>query len=391
MNPADNNNPNGVQGPQYPNSVNGPNVPYNPYNQNQYNLPNGNVPPVGPNGQPWQPNTPPGQNLYQPPQGQEQPPLWMPIPEGEPKGFFGFGRSKKRPKGTWESTKYSADDAQAHRDTKYSIPNAFMQTVYMFKTQMALYSKRKAIYIVLVMAVLIPIIYMGIKDLFNLTSLTEASGSGMVGILLSMLPFILGLFTAFLCGSVVPSEFIERSAYMNMALPMSRTSFCIGKYLAGLVITLGVFIFAYGMAIAGAMTTYDYFDEEALGLSFVMTTLAILIYTSFSFSMGCLLKRGASILSLILMVFVFPLLELYLFMNDNISLDTFMMMPNLLPDMACMTLGSYFTGSPVGTINLLIHVIDPLDYNLLAVSAISLIWTVGFLVLGILFVRRREM
>ena len=419
------NDPRNTSGQQPPMGWNGPNAPYGPNNQpprgpyqqdgryptgnnmppsapfnqprpptnnqNQYNVPPNQLP----NQQPFQSPMPgqpyPGQPI--PGQPPFQPPMPGQIPEDRSKGFLGitFGKSRERPKGTWQNTNYSASDAQAHRDSKYRIPSILMQTIYMFETQMALYSKRKAIYIVLVMAILIPLIYLGIRDIFDLTMITESSGSGMVGALLSMLPFILGLFTAFLCGSVMPSEFVERSAYMNMALPMSRISFCLGKYLAGLVITLGVFIFAYGMSIAGAVTSYDYFDEEALGMSFLMTVLAIMIYTSFSFSLGCFLKRGASILSLILLVFVFPLIEIYLYMDEMIDMDAFMMMPNLLPDMACMILGSSVTGSPVGLINMLAHIINPLEYNLGIVSIISVIWTIGFLILGIFFVHRREM
>ena len=322
---------------------------------------------------------------------QVQTPEPTPVQERSIFNALPFGKGRERPKGTWQETEYNANDSEAHRDKKYKIPSALKQTIYMFETQMALYSKRKSIYVILIMAIMIPLIYLAIKDIFDFTNITTANGSGIVGVLLSMLPFILGLFTAFLCGSVIPSEYVERSAYMNMALPMSRVSFCLGKYLAGLVITLGVFIFAYGMAIAGGMMEYDYFDEEALGKSFIMTVLAIIIYTSFSFSLGCILKRGASILSLILMVFVFPLVEVYLYMEDHIDLDTFMMMPNLLPDMSCFVLGTYITGSPVGMINMLAHVFDAQNYNLGAVSIISIAWMIGFLALGIYFVHRREM
>jgi ABC-type transport system involved in multi-copper enzyme maturation permease subunit len=295
-----------------------------------------------------------------------------------------------RPRGTWESSGTMSDE-EAHRNVRYTIPGVLAQTIFMFRTQMALYSKRKSIYFTLVMAVMIPLIYIGLKDLMDFTILAESSGSGMIGLLLCMMPFIMALFTAFLCGTLVPSEFSERSAYMNMALPMSRTSFCLGKYLAGLVITIGVFIFAYGMAMVGTMTEYDFFDEEALAKSFVMTLLATLFFSSFSFMMGCLMNRGAALVSMVFMVFVLPLVELYLYANDYMSQDVFVLLPNLLPDMACLVLGSHFAASPVGSLNVLVNLIDPSQFPIITCTAIAVISSLVFLILGIMAVNRREM
>lgn len=296
-----------------------------------------------------------------------------------------------RPKGTWEDSGYRMSDEEAHRDKVYHIPNQCMQIVAVFKTQMALYSKRKAIYLVLVMAIMIPIIYILAKDIFNFSMVSEASGTGLIGVLLSMLPFIMGIFTANLCGSVMPSEFTERSAYMNMALPMSRTAFCLGKYLAGVVITIGVFVFAYGMAMAGSLITYSFFDEDALGRSFAMMLLSILVYTSFTFTIGCFLRRGSTIVSFILIAIVLPVIELYLYLNNYIDTATFILFPNLLPDLACITLGSNITMSPVGVLNALVNYADPTSLSLMSSAAISIVWAVAFLALGIFAIERREM
>ncbi len=310
-----------------------------------------------------------------------------PVPGNFEDAAFDDGR----PKGTWEDSGYRMSDEEAHRDSVYHIPNQFMQIVAVFKTQMALYSKRKSIYLVLVMAIMIPIIYVLIKDLIEFGTISEASGTGLIGALLSMLPFIMGIFTANLCGSVMPSEFTERSAYMNMALPMSRTAFCLGKYLAGVVIAIGVFVFAYGMAMAGSLVTYSFFDEDALGRSFAMMFLSILVYTSFTFTIGCFLKRGSTIVSFILIAIVLPVIELYMYLNNYIDTSAFILFPNLLPDMACFTLGSSITMSPVGVLNVLVHFVDPAELPLLTSAAISIVWAVAFLALGIFAIERREM
>ncbi len=299
--------------------------------------------------------------------------------------------SDDRPRGTWESMGSTMTDEEAHRDVRYSIPSVVMQTLFMFRTQMALYSKRKSIYLILVMAVFIPLIYIGIKDIMYFEMITEASGSGMIGLLLSMMPFIMVLFTAFICGSSVPSEFKDRSAYMNMALPLSRVSFCLGKYFAGLVVTIGVFVFAYGMAMIGSMTEYDFFDENTLGLSFVMMILATVFFTSFAFFMGCIMNRGAALVTLILMLFVVPLIEIYLYANGYIETDVMLMLPNVLPDMACISLGSIFAASPIGSLNIFLNYLDPDTFPLATCAAVAIVTSIAFLALGIIAVNRREM
>ena len=297
---------------------------------------------------------------------------------------------ENRPRGTWEETS-TMNDEEAHRDVRYSIKSSFNQTVCMFKTQMALYSKRKSIYVLLVMAIMIPIIYYYIKDIFPMGTFTEKSGNGMMGLMLFLLPLVMALFTGSLLSSLMPKEFKDRSAYMNMALPMSRFSFCIGKYLAGLVVTVGVFVFAFGMAMAGSMTDYTQYDEESLGLAFILMVLALMVFTSFAFAIGCFIKRGTTILAFIIMGFILPSIELYLAMSEKVDMDMLMFMPNLLPDMVSISLGSNATGSVVGFINAFVPIIDIAELNLVTVTVISIVWTLVFLGIGIFAVSRREM
>jgi ABC-type transport system involved in multi-copper enzyme maturation permease subunit len=297
-----------------------------------------------------------------------------------------------RPRGTWQDSGYKMSDSEAHRDVRYHIRSPLQQLISVFMSQMSLFSKRKSIYVILIMAVLIPLIYIAIKDDFSAGILSDNTGNGALGLMLCMLPFILALFTSFLCGRVMPTEFVDRSAYMNMALPLSRSTFALGKYLAALVVTYGVFVFAYGMGLFTATMDYSNFAEDTLGSSFLMLTLAVLVYSSFAFSLGCILKRGATIISLITMVFILPSIQLYLRFDNRISASDLTLMPNLLPDIACISLGSMFTGSPVGFTNMILSItIDVSELNMVLITAISLIWTIGFLILGMLAINRREM
>lgn len=299
---------------------------------------------------------------------------------------------EERPRGTWENDS-TMDDAQAHRDRTYHIRSSIQQTFSIYLTQMALFSKRKLIYVMLIIAVLIPIIYVLIRDKLNLNlgNVTELSGSGIMGLLLFMFPFLLSICASFLMGSLMPKEFSERSAYMNMALPMSRWAFCLGKYLAGVTIIIGIFVFAYGMAMATAMMDYEYFNGEALAKSMILMLLAILVYTSFAFTMGCVIGRGAGILSFLLFLLVLPMIEFYLGINGNIQMSDLIYMPNLLPDFTCMALGSNGAASSIGFINMIQpQGIDVDDFSMTSII-VSIVWTIGFLLLGMIAVNRREM
>lgn len=380
--PPQNQQPNQQYGQQ-------PRPPQNPYYPQQPD----NQPPYRPQNPPYPQNRGqpqyPQRNPQYPPNADQQP-----YPPQYPPQNMGpaYGRDE-RPKGTWQATGPQMNDMQAHRDARYQLPNQFMQTISVFKTQMSLFSKRKIIYILLLMAVLIPIVYNLIKDQMNFYMFTEMSGNGMMGAMLFMLPLVLGVFTSFLCGSLMPSEINERTAYMNMALPMSRASFCLGKYLASVVITLGVFIFAYGMSMLTATSSYSYFDESGLGLSFISIILSVLVYTSFSFAMGCIMKRGSTIVSLLSIVAILPGIEFYLFVNKHIDSGSLSFFPNLLSDITCMELGSSISSSPIGIMNLIMGSsgVNVASIDMGIATLFALIWTVAFLALGIFAISRREM
>lgn len=176
---------------------------------------------------------------------------------------------RDRPNGTWEGTGYHATDDEAHRNNVYQVPSFMKQTYFYFQSQMKLFSKRKAVYVMLVMAVLIPLLTMLLNSFesngMSFMKWIEATmalptGTGEVGLLLCFLPFFLALMSSMLCGKQISTEINERTAYMNFALPSDRISFCIGKYLAGFTVCLGIFIFAYAMALLTAMMDYPKFE-----------------------------------------------------------------------------------------------------------------------------------
>ena len=303
--------------------------------------------------------------------------------------------AESRPHGTWQSSDYVMSDEEAHRNVRYSIPTPFAQTIIMIKSQMQIFSKSKGVYALLVMAVLIPILYLLLKDIINMpglkTLLYDGSANGMVGLMLSMMPFILGVFTSSLCGKLMPKEFIDRTAYMNMALPISRTTFVIGKYIASLIVTIGVVIFAYGMALVTSAMEFEYFNTHLLLVSFVLTIVAVMVFTSTAFAFGCIVKKGAGILSFFLLVIVIPIIELIFFTNKMMSLETMYYFPNALADLCCQIMGTNVTGSVLGFFGFAGMAFDPYTYSLPLGAALGLIWSAIMIAIALVAVNRREM
>lgn len=302
--------------------------------------------------------------------------------------------AEARPQGTWQDTGYVMTDEEAHRNVKYSIPSEGTQLLNMVKTQMHIFSKTPGVYLLLGMAVLIPILYLLLKNTMNssvLSILSDGSSNGMVGMMLSMMPFILGIFTSSLCGKLMPKEFIDRTAYMNMALPISRTTFIMGKYIASLIITIGVVIFAYGMALLTASLEFQYFNLDLLLISFTLTIVAVMVYTSTAFAFGCFVKKGAGMVSFLLLVVLIPVVEMILLGNNTDFIKYIYYFPNALPDLSCQIMGANITGSVLGFFGVAGFAFDPYTYSLPLGALFGILWTALFIGLALFSVKRREM
>lgn len=88
----------------------------------------------------------------------------------------------------------------------------------MFIVQMKLFSKMKWTYFMFFMAVLISIITIVMSDAMDLFAVEVGISTGYIGLLLSMLPMMLGFFTVVLYGPSIGRGFKNRVAYMNISL-----------------------------------------------------------------------------------------------------------------------------------------------------------------------------
>ncbi|MBR6870139.1 MAG: hypothetical protein IKM91_00745 [Candidatus Methanomethylophilaceae archaeon] len=318
--------------------------------------------------------------------------LVMPKPKSETDGLT---RPEDAPvetegkvgSGTWKESGYSATDEEAHRDAKYSIKSSLYQTMTVFMVQMKLFSKMKWTYILLFTALLIPIIAFLAPDFIDILSTfgySKGYSTTKIAGLLFFLPLMLGLMTSIMCGTQMPLEFKERTAYMNVPLPMSRASFFFGKYLAGFVMCLGIFMFAYSMAIATALADYDTIFPDLILNSIFLTLIGVMAYSATAYTLGCLTKKGSSIFPFVLMSFIIPLIVLIVCnQTDDYTLT---LLPMFLGEAALGILGASMTGS-VGMV-----ILGDMDLTLTWLMAvIGIVWTIVMLLIGYIRTERREM
>ena len=319
--------------------------------------------------------------IFDPKISEDRPPA---PPKDDPK-YKEF--QEREEAGTWRDTGYYATDEEAHRDVKYSIKSPLHQTFIVFMVQMKLFSKMKWTYILLFTALLIPVIALAAPEFIEIMSNFGYGGdysTTRIAGLLFFLPLMLGLMTSIMCGTQMPSEFKDRTAYMNIPMPMSRASFFFGKYLAGFVMCLGIFMFAYSMAVATALKDYDTIFPDLVTSSLALTVVGVLAYSATAYCIGCFTKKGSSIFPFALMSFIIPLIVVIVCsQTDDYSLT---LLPMFLGEAALGILGGTMSGS-AGMV-----VLGSMDLTATwLMIVIGIAWTVGFLLLGYFWIQRREM
>ncbi len=290
--------------------------------------------------------------------------------------------------GTWADTGYKLSDAEAHRDVSYDGGSSIKRILGIFINQMKLFSKNKWTFILMFAAVLIPILILGVEDLANLMKNLSTGSTSYIGTLLCLMAPMVCFFTAVLCGTQIPNEFKERTAYMSLPLPVTRMEFYIGKYLAGFVLCLGIFLMAFGFATLMAMQEYDAFFSGDIASALLCTVVTIFMFSATSFCVGCFMKRGSTLLPLMLLLVILPVLSLVLYLVYDVN--AVLMMPWLLPDAIVMTLGSGMTYSVMGLFSVLVDTTIITD-NLSLMVALGVVWGIAFLALGAYKMNRREM
>lgn len=291
--------------------------------------------------------------------------------------------------GTWADSGYDASDEEAHRNVRYEGSSPLKRILWIFMAQMKLFSKNKWTFILLFMAVLMPIVIIAVPDLKEFAKMLCAGSTAYIGTLLCMISFMACFFTSFLCGTQIPNEFKDRTAYMSLPLPVTRMEFYIGKYLAGFVLCVGAFLMAFGFAVILAMMEYDAFFSDEIASALLSTIVTIFAFSATAYCLGSFMKRGSALVPLIFMFFLLPIVCFLIYFKYD--LDAMLLLPCFLPENIICTLGSQAALSIGGTFISIFQIDLPSVANINVSMLISIVWGIAFLVLGAYKMSRREM
>ena len=284
---------------------------------------------------------------------------------------------------------------EAHRDVVYELPSYPKQVKECFMIQMKRYTKQKVMWISIILLALIPVLFYTFKNVDTLKTMLPVSDVTNIYIatLLTFMPMIVPLLAAIACGSMLSQEFNERTVYRSLPLPMPRSAFYFGKFLAGLVLVEGVVTAAYGitMVLAMTVTTKTYTSEIFASM------LIMMAYTFFccslTYMMSTKLKRGSTILPFIILAVILPIVAIALaeLMTGDWVTMVSSYIPSFSPEMAIYSLGDATPFSLYGIFSLMSHFKAVPGKDTMVMMLISLFLGFILLYIGNKAIKRRDM
>jgi len=276
------------------------------------------------------------------------------------------------------------DDASA--DRIYNLPSQAGQIITVFTTQMRLYSKGKLTWILIFFALLIPILaYSGMAE----TILTSFEMYASTSYLLILLPLLLIVIPATVGGKIMSSEFRNRTVYLVFPLPISRTTFYIGKFLAALVLCVGIFALAYGFAILVGSDLYGPSYPNDVLSSFIVCIAAVFAFVAMACGLSPYFKRGSGGLIISLMLFLPMILTMLLavYVDADSALWNLKVLPPFSGYQALQMIDAGIGGMFFGMIFEMIVG----TYEMYAYLVASVLWGAAFLALGLMRVKGKEL
>ncbi len=271
------------------------------------------------------------------------------------------------------------------------IPSTTRQIFSVFGLQMKLYSKSKTTYIWLLIALLIPILtYTGIaEEILGLYNMAPSAPY-----LLILLPLFIAAIPSAVAGRTLSSEFRNRVVYMNYPLPVTRTVYYTGKFLASFTLSLGIILFAFGFAVfMGSHISPHLSDVLGAALICIAGTFAI---TATAFGLGPLFKKGSVTITTILTIglpLMMFILIIWMFSKFPITIeDSMRNIPALIPQFAPFhvfyLLDHGLSEANIG-IFLLLAGSDIVAIDMFCI--VALIWGLVFLAIGLTKFVKKEL
>ena len=286
-------------------------------------------------------------------------------------------------------------DQEAHRDVVYELPSYVSQVKECFMIQMKRYTKQKVMWFAIILLALIPVLFIlfeKVESLKGMLPVTEVTNI-YIASLLQFMPLVIPLLAAIACGSMLSQEFNERTVYLSLPLPMPRSAFYLGKFMAALVLIEGVLTAAYGICMILAMTVTTKTYTREIFESMLVMIFYVFFCCAFTYFLSTKLKRGSTMLPFVALVGVLPIVSIALghFATADIMSTIASYIPTFSPEMALYSLGDNVPFSIYGVITILVPLKAVPGKNTLIMMAVSLLLGVIMLIAGNKVVKGRDM
>lgn len=273
------------------------------------------------------------------------------------------------------------DKEQMSESNGTAMPSNMAQMFSVFKLQMRLFSKEKSTYALLFLALLIPILA------FTYASFLESRlGSPPATYLLILLPLMIILIPSMIAGRTLSSEFRNRTVYMTFPLPVTRTTFFVGKFVASFALSLGIIMLAFGLAVVSGNMLYEPSYSSDIGGALIICVVVTFAMTATAFGLGPFFKRGSMGITTGIMLSL-PLI-LSIGIVDVLAPESTMEIVRMIPPFASYQALLYID-SGFGFFIGLIQLNE--SSSIFAYSVMAVIWGLVFLMLGWTKVVKKEL
>ncbi|MCL2606950.1 MAG: ABC transporter permease [Methanomassiliicoccaceae archaeon] len=297
-------------------------------------------------------------------------------------------------------TPLSADTERIGK--RYRLPSQIRQMSSVYAVQMRQYAKNAKTFLFILLAALIFIIPFVVESLYP-NSFADLE----ISFLLFLLPYMMAFIPVMFAGKVLSSEFRDKTAYMVFPLPISRTAFYTGKFLAALTLSFGVILLGFGIAIFTA-DIYGIYIPDSMPASLALAMCGVFAIAAMAYMLSTLLKKGSVGVMMVIM-FVLPVIlaggwvffldymmgEGYIdLQTEETMIRTLMFLPIFAyaPAMIQMGVGMdglppltfYTMGLDPGFANVLLF--EPLNF-----AVVSVITGIVFLIIGLIRINRKEL
>ena len=288
-------------------------------------------------------------------------------------------------------------DQEAHRDVSYELPSFASQVRQCFKVQMKRYTRQRIMWVCIILLALIPIVTLAIRaftkpgEMLPDTDVANTYAVALLSLGAAIIPFLASIS----CGSMLSQELNERTVFLSLPLPMSRSAFYLGKFLAGLILIEGTVAAAYGISIILAMTVTSEMYTSTMFVSFLLAAGYAFFCCSLSYAMSTKSRRGSSMLPFIILFIVIPLVCILLmaFVDVGIVTTICQYIPCFAMEQAINVAGTTSTISLGWMMKALFVSQFAISYgdNVIIIFASSVLFSILMLVLGYRSIKRRDM